>query len=382
MYNAQATLLPTWIHSILMYAMIFVTIGYYFIKWNICITKFTIWYLLFGILCLFSATFNIESDLMILYPITVSFVLSYCYIQNINSHSKIEAIANMYIVSALFMTFQIWYSGQLNYIYIGSNSGNERLGEAITGNANIFSALFMYSGVFASWCCVYSKSVKSKIIYLLLLAIVLVIMVISGGRKTIVAVVSTLALFYYLKGDVKIRKRLIYNAIIALALVALIAFAVLNIPLLYEYVGKRFEGLFHLFMGKGAEVSGDNMRSRIFVLAYEGWKQCPLFGHGIDSFKEYNQSVTGHYYYAHNNYVELLYDVGVVGFIAYYWMYVYIYRRLKLLPVTLYKYRVLGYGLLLELFVFDFGGVSYYLVGNITLLAIAYCCTLLKSQAR
>lgn len=381
MYNSQETLLSTAIHSVVMFAMIAVTIVYCFFKMKLNFTIFSRWYLLFSFLCLISSSFYLKSDISIIYPILVSFIISYCYLLNINTPAKIDVIANIYVISSLIMIAQIWFTGQLEYILIDSAIGTSRLGGEITGNANIFSALLMYSGVFAAWGSVYAKTFSQKIAFAISLLLILIVMAISGGRKTIVAVMSTLVLFFLLKGNIRNFKRIIYNLIISLLIITAAIYAILNIPFLYDYVGNRFEGLFSMLSGRGAEVSGDGMRSKIFIMAYEGWLDSPLFGHGIDSFKEYNRNVTGHNYYAHNNYVELLYDVGLIGFVVYYWIFVYIYKQLKTLSQQFYKYKILGYGLLIEMLIFDFGGVSYYLVGNIVTLAIAYkCSSLIKNS--
>lgn len=374
MYNAQATLLPSFIHSAVMYIMIAVTLVYAIYKRSLKLNSFTVWYVIFLIICLVSTVFYYKSDSNILYPILVSLVISFCFILNIKSNTNIEIIANVYIFSALAMAFQIWITGQLDYLFLNSMMEEERLGSEITGNANIFSALFMYSGVFAAWQCVYSKNNSLKITNGVFLAIILLVMVISGGRKTIVSVIACLALFFFLKKDIKYRNKYFRNTIIALVSIFVIFYAIFNIPLLYNMIGARFEGLFTMFMGGGAHVGGDEMRSIIFRMAYEGWLNAPVFGYGIDSFKYYNLNETGHFYYAHNNYVELLFDIGIIGFIAYYWIFINIFKRLKRLPNSRYKFKVLGYALLMELLIYDMGGVSYYLVGSIILLAIAYKC--------
>ncbi len=372
MYNAQATLLPTVIHSVSMYTMIAATLIYYFFKSKLTFTYFTGWYLVFVFISVVSSTFYLQSDETTIYTLVVSLIISYCFIQNITDADKIIALANAFIFSAIIMAIQIWASGQLDYLVMASSQSHDRLGGEITGNANIFSALFMYAGVFAAWLCVYSKNKKSMLAYALLLGIILFIMVISGGRKTIIAVVTTLALFFFLKKNSLGRNNYVRNTLIALSSIGIIFYAIFNIPLLYDLIGERFEGLFEMFQGKEAKVSGDDMRSKIFSLAYQGWLEAPLFGHGIDSFKFYNVSETGHFYYAHNNYVELLYDFGIIGFIAYYWIFIYIYNHLRRLPLNLYTFKVLGYGLFFELLVYDLGGISYCTVGSIILLAIAY----------
>lgn len=55
--------------------------------------------------------------------------------------------------------------------------------------------------------------------------------------------------------------------------------------------------------------------------AVNKWDRSPIWGYGFDSFKYYNRLMTGHFYYSHNNYIELLYDLGIIGFAIYYWFY-------------------------------------------------------------
>ena len=376
MFTAQETLLPTVIHSAVMYCMIGVVWVYALLKKNILITKFSAWYGVFFLFCVLSATLCSQSDPSILFPIAVSLIISFCFIQLINTTGRLEACLNVYVISAVIMALLLWQTGQLDYLYIDARS-EMRLGTEVTGNANIFTALFMYSGVFAAWFMVYEKKKMSRLIYLLAFVFILFIMIVSGGRKTIIAIMGALGVFLVMKESGH-KKKIIKNTILAIAIVAGIFVAILKVPILYDLIGERFEGLFDFFTGKGSNVSSDDTRGQIFVLALKGWLEQPLLGHGIDSFKSFNRAVTGHFYYAHNNFAELLYDVGIVGFALFYYMFVYIYKRLKLVNADYYKYKILGYGLLVELLIFDVGGVSYYLVGNIVILAITYLCITLQ----
>lgn len=370
MYTAQETLFPTIIHSLVMYTMVIVVFINLFFKKKMKLTQFTIWYFFFFLFLFFSSIFYGQSDISILFPTFVSLIISFCFIQTINSEEKLIKSANVYVVSALVMGLMIWSSGQLDYIYWGV-SGEERLGTEITGNANVFTALFMYSGVFASWFMVFEEKTIYKIVYALLFLFILFIMILSGGRKTIISIMMSLIVFMIMKEGGK--KSYVKNLIFAILIVFGIFFIIMNNSFLYDLIGERFEGLFNLFTGKGSDIGGDDIREQMFVLAIDGWLDKPILGHGIDSFKFYNQSVTGHFYYSHNNFVELLYDVGIIGFLLFYSFYFYIYRSLRNINI-IPKFRALGYGLLCELLIFDFGGVSYYLVGNIVILAIAYCC--------
>lgn len=374
MFTAQDTLLPTWIHSVVMYGMV----GIVFFTKKIKITKFTIWYIVFFLFSLLSAAFCTQSDSSILFPILVSLIISFCFIQIIDNVNKLELCLKVYVISAVVMALMIWQTGQLDYLYMDS-LGEERLGTEITGNANIFTALFMYSGVFAAWLTVNEKDPKNRLFYLLSFVFILFIMISSGGRKTIIAMIAALVVFLVMKDGY--RNKILKNVLIAVVVVFGLFAAILNIPLLYDLIGTRFEGLFDLFMGRGSDVSSDNIREQMIVVAIQGWLEQPLFGHGIDSFKFLNRDITGHFYYAHNNFVELLYDVGFVGFILFYYIYAYIYRQLRQIQsVECRKYKVLGYGLLVELLLFDMGGVSYYLVGNMIVLSMTYICFSLSKR--
>ena len=81
--------------------------------------------------------------------------------------------------------------------------------------------------------------------------------------------------------------------------------------------------------------------------------------------------MTGHMFYSHNNYVEMLYDFGIIGFLFYYVFIYKLYIRLKKLPKEFETYSILGIGILLELLFFDIGGVAYYINGNMIMLCIA-----------
>lgn len=378
MYNAQETLLPTHLHSAIMYGMIMVIMVSALIKSKITFSKFTIWYLIFLILCFISAGIYYKSDLDILFDICVSLIISFCVIQVVQTTTQLEALLKVYVFSSLIMSLLLWFTGQLDYLLLGAIS-EERLGTEITGNANIFTALFMYSGVFAAWLTMFEQSKFKRMFYLVSFCLIILIMIISGGRKTILAVLGALGIFVMMK-EGKSSRKLIRNTIFAILSILAIFIAIFNIPFLYDLIGERFEGLFSMFSGKGSNIGGDDVRKQIFILAIKGWLDNPMFGHGIDSFKFYNQSITGHFYYAHNNFAELLYDIGIIGFVAFYWIYIHIYKRLKFNSHIPYKYHILGYGLIVELLVFDIGGVSYYLVGNIIILSIAYLCTIIKTS--
>ena len=105
-------------------------------------------------------------------------------------------------------------------------------------------------------------------------------------------------------------------------------------------------------------------------MGLQGWFESPIFGHGLDAFKFFNKETTGHFFYSHNNYVEMLYDFGILGFLFYY-VYIYkLYKKLTKVPKELESFSILGIGIIIELLFFDIGGVAYYINGNMIMLCI------------
>jgi len=64
------------------------------------------------------------------------------------------------------------------------------------------------------------------------------------------------------------------------------------------------------------------------------WAQAPIFGHGLDSFR----GLSGHFDFAHNNYVELLSCTGLVGALLFYALHAQILVRAARAPRFLKRY--------------------------------------------
>ena len=97
----------------------------------------------------------------------------------------------------------------------------------------------------------------------------------------------------------------------------------LNNPYLYGIVGNRMESLINQLLGNQVMIKGSSsyLREEYRHAAILGWMESPIWGHGYDSFHFYNAIVNGHNVYSHNNYTELLYNLGVIGFAVYYFEY-------------------------------------------------------------
>lgn len=100
------------------------------------------------------------------------------------------------------------------------------------------------------------------------------------------------------------------------------------------------------------EDSSFRTRTEMIQQGLQLWKQSPLFGNGLDAF----QGLSGQGTYAHNNYVELLCDIGLIGTLLFYALYAQVLVRAARAPRLLGLYCGV---FVLMLLLADFGYVSY-----------------------
>ena len=364
LYTAQETLLPPVIHSVVMYGFVGLSVLHMVVYQKCMVTAYTWWYVGLIGLSVLSFLWSDVREFGILYQMVVTLVMTWCMTVVIDTLEKLTYVLLVFVCSADIMGLLLLVTGQLDL------EAGERLGEAVTGNANSFSALLMVAVVFAFWLFLYHKKKACRLFCLLSFVSLLLLMALSGGRRTILAVLVCV-LWFVIAKDWGHGVKTLKNVGVAVALVVVFFGAMMHIPFLYNSVGWRFESFFALMRGGEGRIESDILRQVMIDIGMEGFMESPLVGYGLDSFKYYNQSITGRFYYAHNNYVELLYDLGLVGFVLYYAFILYSSVKLLQLPKIMHPYKVLGIGLILEILVFDIGGVSYYTMMMQLLLCMA-----------
>lgn len=207
---------------------------------------------------------------------------------------------------------------------------------------------------------VYLIGKTHKRIYKMEAIIVLVYMILSASRKVFIIAGVPLVIYYLLNSKnfvVTIR-----NIFFILIAVILVYVAVMRIPLLYDLVGVRLETMVSGFQGGETDGSTET-RMNLIEYGMEWYKKKPWFGYGLSNFMElmhrYKPGQIS--YYAHNNYVELLVDCGIVGFAIYYIFYaITIIKGLKCIK-NRNAISVMMLGLFVGLAVAEYGVVSYYL---------------------
>jgi len=151
---------------------------------------------------------------------------------------------------------------------------------------------------------------------------------------------------------------------IVLACVIATGLVLLNNSDFLETVGLilvRFDNLIGALDGSGYD-NGSSSTERIeyINIGLEGFKKSPIWGHGWDSFRYFNGGM-----YSHNNFIELLFSLGIIGLIVYYAIHLSIIKKL-----LLYKADRLTLIFVLIIVTMDVGLVSYSFKGTMLMLVV------------
>ncbi len=185
------------------------------------------------------------------------------------------------------------------------------------------------------------------------------IVFLTGSRKAFVMMIVGVFLIYLFKN----RTKDIFQTFLKIAGGAIVATALVyflfTLPM-FSLLADRFTEL-SAFVSNSNELTNSDWERK--VLIEEGWDQFlkqPITGIGLDCGRLLADKIVGHTFYLHNNYVELLVDVGIFGFLSYYFIYFYFGKEM----IRLYDYWTpsskLAATIMIMYLLADWGYVSYY----------------------
>lgn len=155
----------------------------------------------------------------------------------------------------------------------------------------------------------------------------------SGAKAAILPLVFVFAILII--GTSKDKKILRRNLIILGVAFVTGIIIVMTVPLFYRIIGERFIELFKGLNDTEYDLhTSTGQRMAVTAEFKKHFGEHPLFGHGFYAFKEmpYSQleqyKINGVVHYRniqiHNNFMEILFSFGIVGFVLYYWLPVYV----------------------------------------------------------
>lgn len=370
-YIANGVVIPTLVNTLTLYLFLGYSLLYIVISGKVRICSTLIWFALFTAVSFASLLYSPEKKILdgTFYLLIVALILVFCLSQYKIDQHMVKKILWSYTLASPLMLLILLVTGKLT-----AQADSGRLGEELFGNANIMATMMMLSVLYAIWLLVYGKNGIFKKATLIASVIINYYgMFLSGGRKYIVVPIVFLYVLLILKRDKQGRLHFIRSTLVVAGIIVAVYLLIMKVPTFYEIIGTRMESLFSLMEGdyKSAD-SSSIIRKRMIEIGLEKWKESPVWGYGFDSFKYYNREVTGHFYYSHNNFVELFYDLGVIGFVAYYWLY---FKHF----VVAYKNngafsnanRAFVIAMVLSMLIYEYGAINYTATGTIIMFYIA-----------
>lgn len=336
-------------------------------KSRITIPYNTLWYLtlilyggLSGLWAQFFSSYNISFiiKLCIILCITTSVAIY------VDTMEDLDRIMSLFIAGSLIIVFlEItavpsggWKIGSVGS-YFSSVNPND-----ITVWLDLATAIAFYRA--------YIKGDKKMYLVVILF---IIFCAFSSSRKGLLASIAAPIMIVFLSvGKSNYWLRIIAAVIIG----AVVLTIIMENDTMYTAIGQRFESMIDYITGEGSD-SSMMLRERYIKAAKDMFNQSPIIGKGMGN---YSRILESEYYlgkfYSHNNYWQILSELGMVGFIIYFSMYVYCsVVFLRAYFVEKRKISVLFLTMMVMMIVLDTGIVSYSTKYGQLNIAIIYCGT-------
>lgn len=313
------------------------------------VLTYILWLIAFSTLCFASSIWAQNYNKTVL-STTISFVqfgcISMCILVYCSNIKRIHNVIKYVIVSSMFLCtrfiltvpFADWgllRTLEQNSIFLSNE----------TAMVMAFAALFLYWYSFIN----YDTRNHNKTLSIISILIMMLVVVLMGTKKGLVIFGLGSIIMYLLSSEklVSILKKII----VVSCVFALSIYSMLNVEILYNVMGSRLEMMINGLMG--LDTDGSTRTRMLFIYnALDIFREHYLIGIGQDGFRYENFH---QFTYSHNNYTEILANLGLVGFVTYY------YIVLSTLNKSIHciKNTVLPFVLVVIMLITDFGAVSY-----------------------
>ena len=308
--------------------------------------KWAIIFLLFNIVMIrysYSKTISIYYTYSLAYVLVINILICQFIIKNKIYRKLFEVIA----VGATLRAFYVFISSGF-FAFLNSR---------VEGSANLIG---LYCSIAFSLCYFLKKTSNGKrnAFYNTLEIFNCIFVVLSASRKAILFLI--LPILFYLISKNKNPIKLFFSIIIVLFFVFIIYELLMNIEFLYQFVGHRIESMISGFSG-GKTDSSTSTRMILIEDGIKWFKQKPWVGYGPAVYRVLHaDAYYGNLLYAHNNYIELLVDLGLIGTVLYYILYVKLLLKSIICSIKINKKYFILVGIILSFIIGEYGLVTYY----------------------
>ncbi|MBM7690781.1 O-antigen ligase [Peribacillus deserti] len=209
---------------------------------------------------------------------------------------------------------------------------------------------------------------KKNLLYFGLMLMPFMMVLASGSRSAVIILVLGMAITIFAKvGLRKSYKLLLLIPVISVALYYLLQLSIFN-P-----ISLRFLDLSSSLSGSGGDA---NMRINMIKWGLEWFFDRPIWGYGIGNYGDLLMRKISWETYSHNNFIELLVGVGVIGFILYYTVYIYIFYSLFRLIKKRDPHAIILFAVFFTWFAAETAAVNY--TSRMTYVLIGICIAFIR----
>ena len=285
-----------------------------------------IWYGTFVIYITFSLlwTVNKINPDYVLKRVWVIFVLC-CIVSFLleNRNDFFILIKGLIIGAAIVCCVAIFY--EMGTIGSG-NSG--RIGEHTVGSAVALSGIALVGLYCSSFQMIYNATGKRKKFFCLYFFFLIAIMLSASRRAMIIGIIFPFLLLIFGKRS-SLNKKILYTCI-SIVVLCTALYLFLTVDVFYNLIGYRIDTLLSS-VTNSTTVSDESSLEREAMKRY-AWTlffKKPIFGYGVHGFAYEFFYYYGKLLYSHCGYTEILSCYGILGFVLFYWIFLYIFSRMK-----------------------------------------------------
>ncbi|NMA74061.1 MAG: hypothetical protein GX963_07850 [Bacteroidales bacterium] len=278
---------------------------------DIKVTRYLIWGFLYSFITLASILWASNPDIALSEGIKVIQLVVTCYLLSIwpKGTKDINFVLKAIAISSIILGARLIFEVPLEAW------GARRFGYLLGLNVNTL-AIRLTFGMIISLYFMSKATRKTKFLYLMSLAFLTGVILLLGSRRSILIVIISISLYSILSSHNILK--VVKASLISVMIGSIIIILTQNVPQLYVIIGNRIEIMINSFL-QGHGMLAES-RQVLIGAGIELFKEKPILGWGIGNYR----AASGMSLYSHNNYVEVIATIGLLGLITYYSLHFYI----------------------------------------------------------
>ncbi len=309
----------------------------------------TIWYLLFIALGIVSAlwSYNIAYTFNPIQRMVQILLITFCLQIYVENEKDFERLLDLLIIACTIMTAYIFIKTPFEEWSVGF------LGQVTGYNTNAIGAFASICAMIAS----YKGLILKKRAYLLLTVAFVMLCILTSSRKALFFAIF--GIFLLVLFDTK-KSNYFIKLMIVFGLLVVVLFLILNIPFLYEAIGRRLVSMEVFFKDDVSADSSLALREYFRYMAKRFYIENPVKGIGLNNFSAYLLQYSEKSSYSHNNFTEIASGLGTIGLLVYYWFYAYLLIKLLNQMLKGQRLAILFFPMICLIIIFEYAMVNYY----------------------